>query len=267
MFRRKTPSFIIFILFSLLIISFTTNAYAGPYSGGHVWDRNTEYTTASNPGVDLVGNAVWSYEYFTGMNYDTTTLFTQVASWGPRWEHGPMNISGWDQNTNYDSGWNTSLETSMIRWTNPVGDGVNVDFDGHLTMFWGGDDSWRLPGFNASPVDVQMVMGYHDASENQITLLMDELITAPFSGEVFCANFGDCPQVQIPLNYSLSMDIGDSFFWTAITLGQVNANRWVTLNDNPMSISLASVPEPTTMLLFGTGIIGLAGLKRKRKKN
>ncbi len=31
-------------------------------------------------------------------------------------------------------------------------------------------------------------------------------------------------------------------------------------------VSASPVPEPTTMLLFGTGLIGLAGIRRKRKK-
>ncbi len=264
------------VILIIITLGFAYSTQAGAaYTPTYEWDRNTEYTNITNPGPDLEGNNVWSYEWFTGMDYLHTNPMTQITNWNipqekQRWEHGPLNISGWDQNTNYDSDWNTGFETTLIRWTNPVDNTATIDIDGSMTLYWGGDDNWSAPGNNASPVDVQFVLGYYDVSKSQATLLIDQFIdssTDSSYGDSFDANeacnpFSTCPKYIMPLDYSVSMDQGDSIFWTAITLDQVTTNRWTTLNDNNMSITM--VPEPISSALFLVGGV-ILGFRRFRK--
>ena len=40
--------------------------------------------------------------------------------------------------------------------------------------------------------------------------------------------------------------------------------RWSLLADDSSYVDHSSVPEPTTMLLFGLGILGIAGVSRKK---
>ena len=53
---------------------------------------------------------------------------------------------------------------------------------------------------------------------------------------------------------------------TATTIGSVLISGHYTVIDDITFSTTAPVPEPTTMLLFGTGIAGLAGSKLRRKK-
>jgi hypothetical protein len=58
--------------------------------------------------------------------------------------------------------------------------------------------------------------------------------------------------------FDLSFLGADQEFYSHFTMG--------CGNDNLMGHSTAPVPEPATMLLFGTGIAGLLGVRRKKKK-
>jgi len=60
-----------------------------------------------------------------------------------------------------------------------------------------------------------------------------------------------------------------SYLDSEITLGDFNGDSFDVVNTIPLSFDIteapvAPIPEPTTMLLFGTGMLGLIGFGRKK---
>ncbi len=261
-------TFVIFLLLSLPV-----NAQ---YSNGFEWDRYTDYSGIDNPHNDQAGNNVWSYEHFTNQDFLNSTALTSTVYDPPRWGDDQHNFSAGDQNVNFWQGYQIynmgpgfphPYYSTLIRWTNPVGDNVDIDFTGNLKMWWAG---WN-PGtesYISYPMDVRFVIGLYDESENQYISLRDEIIDAPFETfrDTGTTNWGDNPNITIPVDYHVNMDLGDSYFWSIMPLETVNKGAWITLNDNPMRITYDApvVPEPVSSVLFITGgaVLGFLRLRK-----
>jgi hypothetical protein len=65
------------------------------------------------------------------------------------------------------------------------------------------------------------------------------------------------------LTTALTLSNNVRFQWDSVS--SVGGNSYGNFLD-AAAFSVASVPEPATMLLFGTGLVGLVGISRKRKK-
>lgn len=239
------------------------------YEPGFLWSRTADWVdgttandTTNNPGPDLNGNPVWSYEATRGGGFDSADpWYAQPADrlvwdddwWGigtGAWALGDdLNPPVFHNRLTHNLSENVAGTIPLVRWMNPAGDGVEVALNGGLTVKWSGT------GFIGSETDVDVVIALADASEGSIVPLLSETLSKPTAGD----SAGD--SVLLPVQFdSLFLDAGDSLVISH--RGHevfAEAGRWIPMLDG---LDITVVPAPGSLALIS--LAGLVSVRRRR---
>ena len=161
------------------------------------------------------------------------------------------NLGLWDTDQKLEFG-----AYSIADWQNP--DGNTVDL---TTLFNAGDNFGSAVQMNKDDWDT---FGFYVKNVNNNRIwLSDSTISGTFtSGDLNGLTVrGDTDRFQINPVYNNNGDLLENDWDFSFTRVDGTTQRWMSRGND-----LAPVPEPATMLLFGTGLAGLAGFSRKKSK-
>jgi hypothetical protein len=193
----------------------------------------------------------------------------------------------WDNND--DLVWldyrnSTDTWDNQVSWASGLnGAGVlTYNIDSAYTVDWAGS-SWRLP----TTEDGDYLYGFDGTTTggyNITTSEMGDLYYNELENKGYVATNGNSPQDGWGL-----VNIGDfnnliaSWYWSGTEYANLPDRAWIfNMNVGNQSfdlksvgiyglavrsgqVSAAPIPEPATMLLFGIGLLGLAGVNRKKQ--
>lgn len=240
------------------------------YLPGHSWHRSSDWvpggnqgSSLNNPSPDGQGNPSWRYEWATGGPLGSESpwytqpgnLMTWDAAW---WSTGFGVWSGGGDDINppifHHRLTHNLLDTTyarvpVVQWVNPTGDGAAVDIAGSLRVVWTG------PGFLGSPVDVDVVLALHDASEGTTSPLFSTTLSKPIGSDTV----GDQIILPISLN-SVAFDADDSILVSMRGHDSFAPyGRWIDMYDD---LTITLVPAPGAAALLGLAALTMGRRRR-----
>ena len=234
--KMKMKFIVIFLCVSMIgMTGIATSAKAMTF------DLADDFSLASNP------NGVWTYGAYTG-GLDPTT-FAPFTGVGPPLPASLTGLLVWRDSTD---------DPNVIK--NPLGSDLSdfgITFRAGKITFGptGGPAVARFTAPSAGPFQV-------DASFATVQTINAVPNAFVFGGTTLLANLGPVPAFSTTVGYSqlLSLAFGDTIDFVVSPNGSTKTTE--------VSATIEPIPEPTTMALFGIGLVGLAGgaVRRKFKK-
>jgi len=208
-----------------------------------VTDNLVSYTGAGNVGLlySSVNNITWTrygnlFETLYDANHD---LVNQIASVTPSYNDPSM---GWKTIDAAD--FDTSTGT-MTWW------GANVFVDYLNSIYYGGSSQWRLPSAGSNPQN-----GSNPTDSELRQLFNSELDGTPFFYTFGAGKYWTGTEYAPDPNSAWSFD---RYFASQYNNSKSNMfYAWVVSPGQ-----MAAVPVPAAVWLFGSGLVGLLGLKRR----
>ena len=158
----------------------------------------------------------------------------------------------------------------QMNWAADLDSFLTINIDPGYNLTWN-DDAWRLPTAGVHPQTFYSVT----------TAEMGHLYTEEL-GLASLPNQGGQDVTEIELNASNFNNLIPGTYWTGVGNLYDLDNAWVYYTDSGIHYEgnlggnygiavrgayITPVPEPATMFLFALGLLGLAGVSRKKHGN